>query len=91
MMFLKEKFSSRKFWCAVVNAVVNIAVILLTEYESVEMAALAFSCLGFMVFIISEAVVDCTTIESTIIHCHHIIHEEKTDDDEKPVTSEKAE
>ena len=62
-MLLKAKLSSRKFWCAVINAAVNFAVILLTEHESVELVALAFSTIGFVVFIISEAVVDSVTVK----------------------------
>lgn len=83
-MFLKQKYSSRKFWCAVINAIINLIVLTITDNQAVELAALAFITIGFVAFILCEAVVDCVSMDSLTVHVHRIEKKEKeepTDDD----------
>lgn len=83
-MFLKQKYSSRKFWCAVINAIINLIVLTITDNQAVELAALAFITIGFVAFMLCEAVVDSVSMDSLTVHVHHVEKKEKeepTDDD----------
>lgn len=83
-MFLKQKYVSRKFWCAVINAISNLIVLAITDNQAIEMVALSFITMGFIVFMICEAVIDCASLDAMTVHIHHIEKKEKeepTDDD----------
>ena len=75
---MKERFSSRKFLCAILNTIINFTVILCTESQSVELAAWGMSCVGLVMFIICESVIDCSNIDSSVIY-HHYVHREDED------------
>lgn len=88
-MFLKQKYVSRKFWCAVINAIANLIVLAITDNQAIEMAALSFITMGFIVFMICEAVIDCASLDAMTVHIHHIEKKEteERDDDNRERTS----
>lgn len=62
----KQKLSSRKFWAAVANFIVNVVTFCLSPSGSPErITALVLSFGGFVAYIVAEGMVDAARVEKT--------------------------
>ena len=73
-MYLKAKFSSRKFWLVVLNTAINLIAFFVMAGDPLRIVPLSLTTFGIVAFVVSEAVVDSARIDSSVIH--HVVYDE---------------
>ena len=77
-MFLKAKFTSRKFWLTVLNTIINVVLFFFVT-EWAQVVPLGLITFGIVGFVVSEAIVDSARIDNSVIH--HVVYDDEAEEE----------